>query len=436
VRVMFCPYPLRAHLLPVVPLARAFQGAGHEVCVATHAGLVEWGMTATVTASGLPGVLTGTREDLNASHAAKRRGDRLVDNAMDAFALDPLGENRWEQVLTPLVGSLGLYLPDDLAAEQWPMVDKLVSFARAWRPDLVVWDPLCPLAAIAARAVGAAHARLLWGLDHVAWIRARQLEKLAAEGGGDDLFRMWLSPPAERYGLDFTEETLFGQWSIELTPPRMRLPADLTYLPMRRMPFTGGGMVPPWLLEEPERPRVCVTLGTSARVSTDKTGGVGVRELLESIADLDVEVVATLDRTQLEGAGPLPGNVRTADYVPLDQLLPTCSAIVHHGAGGTFALAVAYRVPQVVVPVPKWDEQAFGRYVGQRGAGLVVDRTELGAGALRKALVRVLTEPPFRDGTAALHAEWLATPGPNDTVPVLEELTALHRGRGEARACA
>jgi glycosyltransferase (activator-dependent family) len=434
-RVMFCPFPLRGHVLPVVPPARALQGAGHEVCVATHAGLVDWDMAGTVTACGLPGVLTGTREDIAGSHAAARRGDRLVNNAMDALALDPLGDNRWEEVLTPLVGSLGLYIPADRDAAEWPMVDKLVSFARAWRPDLVLWDPLCPPAAIAARAVGAAHARLLWGLDHVAWIRARLLERIRADGG-EDLFRLWLGPLAGRYGLEFTEETLFGQWSIELTPPRMRLPADLTYLPVRRMPFTGGGMVPAWLAVPPRRPRVCVTLGTSARLSADRTGGVRVRELLESIADLDVEVVATLDRAQLAGAGALPGNVRAAAYVPLDQLLPTCSAVVHHGSGGTFALAVAHRVPQVVVPVPKWDERAFARYVARRGAGLAVDREELGAGGLRKALARVLTEPSFRDGATALHAEWLATPGPNDIVPVLEELTALHRDRPEAHVCA
>ncbi|MGW5071371.1 nucleotide disphospho-sugar-binding domain-containing protein, partial [Streptomyces cyaneofuscatus] len=28
-----------------------------------------------------------------------------------------------------------------------------------------------------------------------------------------------------------------------------------------------------------------------------------------------------------------PGNVRTVDYIPLTQLLPTCSAVIHRGAG-------------------------------------------------------------------------------------------------------
>ncbi|MFD8237383.1 nucleotide disphospho-sugar-binding domain-containing protein, partial [Streptomyces sp. NPDC059696] len=71
-------------------------------------------------------------------------------------------------------------------------------------------------------------------------------------------------------------------------------------------------------------------------------------KLLEAVAELDIEVIATLNDNQLAESGPLPDNVHTLDYVPLDQLLPTCSAVIHHGSTGTFAAASAAGLPQVV----------------------------------------------------------------------------------------
>ncbi|MFE9117175.1 glycosyltransferase [Streptomyces sp. NPDC007172] len=68
------------------------------------------------------------------------------------------------------------------------------------------------------------------------------------------------------------------------------------------------------------------------------------------MADLDVEVVATLNAEQLDALGPTPPNVRAVDFVPLNQLLPSCAAIIHHGGAGTFLTALAHGVPQVVVP--------------------------------------------------------------------------------------
>jgi hypothetical protein len=60
--------------------------------------------------------------------------------------------------------------------------------------------------------------------------------------------------------------------------------------------------------------------------------------------------VGTLDVAQTAEAGTLPRNVRATGYLPLDLVLPSCSAVVHHGGGGTFTTAVAERVPQLITP--------------------------------------------------------------------------------------
>jgi glycosyltransferase (activator-dependent family) len=406
-RVMFTILPATAHLYPIVPLASALHAAGHEVCVASTPE-----MTERITAAGLTAVPVGAPLDF--------AGQGLSGRPTDVLALDALGDDRWERVSPYLLGLFRRCYPGEDGRS--PYLDDLVGFARAWRPDLVLWDPMCPPASLAALACGAAHGRLLWGLDNVTWIRRRH-------GVAADPYARWLAPMARRYGFEeVREEMLSGQWSLELTPPRMRLPiGDLRYLALRRVPYAPAVPFPAWLREPPRRPRVCLTFGVTTRTLYSTGSGVPVAELLTAVAGLDVEVVATLDAAQLAAVRRVPENVRVADFLPLGLVLPTCAALVHHGGGGTFAAAVAHRVPQVVVPVPMWDERATARYVDRRGAGVAVDPGAVSGERLRKELARVLEEPSFRDGAGALHAEMRATPGPIETVPVLTELVARHR---------
>jgi L-rhodinosyltransferase/glycosyltransferase len=419
-RVLFTIFPATAHLYPIVPLAWALQAAGHEVCVASHSGEVEPDMFGTITAAGLTAVSLGGREDLPALakiNADKGKTDRPT------LALHHDGTDDWAMTRAYLIGMFGLYYPAELPGEnRRPMLDDLVSFAEQWRPDLVLWDPLCPPAPIAARAAGAAHARLLWGLDNVGFLRAKGLE----HPGADPLVE-WLRPMLDRHGQEFDEEVLSGQWTLDLVPPRMRLPLDGRSVPMRRVPYNAAAELPQWLRTAPGRPRVCLTLGVSSRKLFGRYHGFSISGLFDLVSEMDIELVATLDATQLAEVRRVPDNVRTVEYLPLNHVLPTCSAVVHHGGGGTFAAAVAHRVPQLVIPVPKWDEAVTGRYVESRGAGVTTDSEHFSLDVLGKQLARVLTEPSFQTGVAALYEDMLAIPTPNDIVPVLERLTAQHR---------
>src|SRR2546423_3297064 len=66
------------------------------------------------------------------------------------------------------------------------MVDDLVAFAQAWRPDVIVYDPLTYAAPIAAAVVGVPAVRHLFGPDQ---------PPTAFEHAG-------LTPLLDRYGLD------------------------------------------------------------------------------------------------------------------------------------------------------------------------------------------------------------------------------------------
>jgi L-2-deoxyfucosyltransferase len=316
---------------------------------------------------------------------------------------------------------------------QESMIDDLVAFARDWRPDLVLWDPLTFAGPVVAKACGAANARMLFGPDLVGRMRATFLELAGKRPPElwDDPLAEWLDWTLDRLGCTggFTEDMVLGQWTIDQLPPSMRLPVDTHYVPVRYAPYNGPAVVPDWLREPPKRKRVCITLGASFReVALGDQASIG--DLVEAVADLDVEVVATLDEGQLKSLPSVPDNVRVVGFVPLNSLLPTCSAVVHHSGSGTFSTALVHGVPQLIVPNMMWDSMDKARALEASGAGLYVrDVDRLSGGELRGQLARLLDEPSFTAGAARVRREMLGTPSPNDIVPVLEKLTAEHQGR-------
>ncbi|UQX05463.1 activator-dependent family glycosyltransferase [Streptomyces sp. RerS4] len=415
-RVLFAVFPAIAHVQPIVPLAWALQNAGHEVRVAIHPDA-----THLVTDAGLPAVPLGARHKLAGVVEFNSNYDRL-DTLDDGLSLDSEDGRRWEAQWEMMRNVLSVYNP---------VLPDLVDLTRRWKPDLVVWDPFCVAAGVAAAVGGAAHARFLWGRDNVAWLRAKSLEHQAAQGLApeDDPLSAMMSGLLAPYGLKYEEEHLLGQWTIDPMPAGLRLPLDLPYIGVRRIPYNGAAALPAWVHEPPARPRVCLTLGVGGRGrQLFRESGTSFARVVEAIAGLDVELVATVGAGERDSLGEVPDNVRLVDYLPLSQLLPTCSAIIHHGGGGTFAASVASRVPQLVTPMPFWGEAATARYVQDSGAGLVLTHDEFTPEALRTALSRLLDEPSFQDGAASLHREMRDTPSPADLVPVLEELTARHRG--------
>jgi glycosyltransferase (activator-dependent family) len=411
-RVLFTSFALDAHYLGSVPLAWAMRAAGHEVRVASQPAL-----TGTITSAGLTAVPVGDDHTLiSAMSGLQIDGGGKPWNAID---LDPARpEVRFWDFLRPLNDLLPAKFFGH--ANNDSMIDELVAFARHWQPDLVIWEPFTFAGSIAARAAGAAHARLLWGADLFLNQRNTFL-RLAEQHGGTDALREWLSGVLEKYGLDFDESVIRGQWTIDQMPASIRLPLDEHIVPMRYVPYNGTAVIPGWLREPPTRPRVCLTLGLTAREGADYLVG-STAGLVDALGDLDIEVVATFNAAQRELIPALPENVRVADFVPLHALLPTCSAIAHHGGAGTWSTAAVTGVPQLIFP-SVWDNAYRARRTAEIGAGLHIPPDELTPQALRDGLVRLLAEPRFAEGADRLSREMTRDPSPADVVAVLEKLT-------------
>ncbi|MFH0520354.1 activator-dependent family glycosyltransferase [Streptomyces sp. M41] len=465
-RVLFTTHTAKSHLFAQVTLAWALRAAGHEVQVAGQPDLAE-----DIKGTGLTAVAAGAALDLAAQMDSYQQhegpdgpgetsGTGAWEETADAHGSDPgawdesggaddyramaerfeywtdMTEIRPEKLSYPYMHGVFTAMTTHVFQQYSApaMVDDLVRHARWWRPDLVVWDPLTFAGPIAARAVGAAHVRLLFGLDLIGRMRESYLDAVRRlpPGQREDPMEEWLGWTMRQYGGEFGEDLVVGQRTIDPLPPSLRFPVRLEHIPMRVVTHNGSSVLPDWLREPVAGRRICLTLGVSHRelLGADR---LPLGEVLAAVAALDVEVVATLNKAQLASVGTVPDNVRVVDFVPLQALLPSCSAVIHHGGAGTFNTALSCGVPQLILPDGVWDTDHKARLLQERGAGLRVARPELAdAGTLRTMLTRLLEEPSFADAAVRLSRESRDMPAPSAVVPVLEEL--VEAGRREAGA--
>jgi glycosyltransferase (activator-dependent family) len=413
-RVLFATQAERTHFLGLVPLAWALRAAGHEVRVASQPHL-----ESVAAGAGLPFAAVG-RDHHFARISRDGRADRHLDFDMAEDRDEVL---TWDHLLQGYRGVVTWWW----RTVNDPMFDDLVALCREWRPDLVVWEPSTYAAPVAAQACGAAHVRHLWSVDLFSRVRrtflARMGERPASER--EDPLAAWLGARAARYGVDFSETLVHGQATIEQVPSPLRVdtPPHLEYLPVRYVPYNGRAVVPDWLRTPPARPRIGLSLGTTAAL---RLGGytVDVATLLEGLAELDVEVVATLPATEQRKLGAVPGNARLVEYVPLHALAPTCAAMVTHGGPGTVLTGLAHGVPQLLSPNARmFDIPVLAGLVEEAGAGRVVDPDRLDAATVAEGVRALLEDPRHTRAAHALRARMEAMPTPADLARTLTGLT-------------
>jgi UDP:flavonoid glycosyltransferase YjiC (YdhE family) len=465
-RVVVTSLAERTHLLPTVPVAWALRAAGHDVILAVPPRLVT-----AASQTGLHVVQVGrdhrvyrTLERLDRLEGGEPGGrHRQASMGLSPAAIATMSWGEWTEFFRHNVGLWWRLMND-------PMMGDLVRLCRSWRPHLVLWEGFTWAGAVAAAASGTAHARVLSGSDLLGAARERFLSVRAECGGRRcDPLAEWLGGRLASFGADLDESVVRGQATIDYLPPSLRLgtgpvtgaPATAgpvrpdrhapPVLPVRFVPYNGRTRIPAWLRTPPARPRVCVTLGQSTfdhahhadghgsrggiagprPAASAAHPGIDLRDLLTGIADLGLDVVATLPAHLHPTLRPLPPHVRLETFVPLDALAATCTAVVNHGGAGTICTTARHAVPQLVVPDDTYDERLLGEALAATGAGLVLDAAAATPGAVRAAVGGMVTGDRFRRDAGALREEVLAMPTPAALVPRLEDLAGRGSSGGE-----
>ncbi len=385
-RVLMTSISAPGHVTPMVPLAWALRGAGHEVVVGGQPNLMP-----AVRGAGLCGQPIG-----EAFEQLLLLRNMLPDGATPIEA--------WGRVVDPLYAS---------AARTWAhqahrTVDEYLDFCRAWAPDLIVSEPFefC--------------GRLLGGVLDIPWVRhgigltgrAARFERSAAEA---------LIPVVERLGLK--EGAPEPVLTLDTCPPSFGQPDAAARRPMRYVPYNGTGAVPDWALERTGVRRVCVSLGTQTLVLN---GVPLLRRIIEAVSGIDgLEVVVALAAADRASLGTVPRGVRVVESLPLNVFLDRCDVVVHHGGAGSSLTATAFGLPQLVVP-QFLDQFEYGDRLAAAGAGITMDSAEKqnGVHEIRKAVLGLLDDPAHARSARALRDEVRAMPSPGDTVAVLERVAA------------
>ncbi|RZU51612.1 UDP:flavonoid glycosyltransferase YjiC (YdhE family) [Krasilnikovia cinnamomea] len=376
-RVLFAVSPGLDHLFPTVGLAWAFRTAGHEVAIATSGTSVDAAVR-----TGLPVWDVSPGADFDAIFplvgTVEERAKRMRER----------GRTVAQAGVTPDIILEKFGRVSDL------MADGTLAFARAWQPELIVYSRLQGAALLVARALGVP------AVEHgFSFLR---------EGSMPQRFLPHLAPVYERLGVPVE---LPDVTSLYFAPEHLMY-GEGTGWTMRSVPYHGGGAIPGWLVEPRQRPRICVTLGTTV----PHVAGVGsLGRVLQAAGDLDAEFVLALgDDPHLAPLGRLPDNCRVVDWTPLSLLLANCDAIVHHGGAGTTLASAHAGVPQLAMPHGA-DNWINADIVTRCGVGLNREPEEMTVDDLHA----LLGDPTIRKAAGALAAELAAEPGPDQLVPRL-----------------
>ena len=384
-RVLFTCVVGHGHFNPMVPLARAFEGAGHEVAFATDPGFVEH-----VRGVGFQAFPSG----LDMPEAMRRFRDRMPE-----FRQTP----PWEQMRHVMPGLFG-------GVRVEPMLADLERVFDGWRPDLLIHDSAEMAGAIAAERRGIPHAEHAIGL-----LRPRELRQLATDMLEPACVRLGVRNPGvggingEPY-LDFCPPGIQRAEIAEVERAQPLRPVGLDEAP--------GVPMPPWLDGLPAIPTVYVTLGTvfneDARL---------FQAILDGIQDEDLNIIVTIGpRGDPAVLGTRPDNVHIEPFIPQSRLLPSCSVFINHGGSGALIGAANAGVP--VLAIPQGADQFFNaEVIAERGIGLRLMPNEVRPENVRDATRALLEDPAYGQTIRALRPGIDQMPTPDEVVPLLERLT-------------
>ena len=378
-RVLFTSNPGLGHVHPMVPLAQALAGRGHEVrwAVAPEA------CPRTETAGfesfpvGLGGAERRAEFDRCLAEASSLPPDRRPEHMFPAF---------FGQACTP------------------PMLADLLPVVDRWPPALIVNDASDLAAPLVAQLRGVPHVTHGFG----ALLPAHRIAAAAEV----------VAPLWRAHGLE--PRPYAGSYDhpyLDIYPPSMRFGSydHVPHVqPLRPVPFNAADADPVEPMVVGTRPLVYLTFGT---VFNDP--GL-FSAAMAAAGRLDVDVLVTVgpagDPAALEA---VPANVRVERYVPQNAVLPHCAVVVSHAGSGTFLASLGFGVPQLCLPQGA-DQFINAGQGAAAGAALTLAPAEASADAIAAALGRLLDEPAFAGAARRIGEEIAGMPGPDEVAAALE----------------
>ncbi|MFD7306655.1 glycosyltransferase [Promicromonospora sp. NPDC059942] len=373
-RILFSSTPAHGHLLPLLPLARAFRDRGDQVAVLTAAAFAPL-----LDAEGIELLPAGPTADVLFAESGRRTG---VDAAADP---------RPEAVADFFAGTRV-----DLTA------DDAVAAAQAFAPDLIVAEALDFVGPLVAAALDVPFATMAFGpaipAEFTDGMTALVASRYADRG---------LTPVPARWQIDPCPDLL--------QPPGWQAPANR--LPVRPEPHQGPGTSASAdagvgtsaasdadAAPSGERPRVLVTFGTHFSDPATLT------PILAELRTVGVDLVVTLGLTASAADYDVASDgITFAAFTPLAELLHDVDLVVTHGGAGTTLGVLARGLPLVVVPQGA-DQFLQAAVVSATGTGIAVQPGPDVPETVAKAVVTLRTDPSYTESARTVAAQIATMP--------------------------
>jgi MGT family glycosyltransferase len=203
--------------------------------------------------------------------------------------------------------------------------------------------------------------------------------------------------------------------------PSSDLPSRVRYVgPQIGDPHWARKWASPWPASD-HRPLVAVSFSTTFQ----NHAGV-LQKVIDALAPLPARVLVTLGGSIKASDLKAAGNCVLVDSAPHSQVMREAAVVVTHGGHGTVMRALLSRVPTLVIPHGR-DQNDNAVRVTERGAGLSLT-ADASVEAIRAACERLLNEASFRTAARRL-GDLVAAEAENSSV-VTELESAASGGAG------
>lgn len=381
-RILVTAPPLAGHVNPALSVVAELRQRGHEVRWAAHGALMQGLLLQDETLFDLP-IDAGFMQGLDAK-SQQVRGLASIRFLYEDFCLP-------------------------LARRTLPSLEKAV---RSFQPDLLLCDHQMLAGALVARKLGIPWLSLvttsasILKFSHVdvveRWIE-EQLAGLQAEYGlSDPVVRPDFSPHGV---VVFTSPELLGE-QHERHPARYHFVGPAFSHRPQQLDF-------PWSRLDPGREKLLVSLGTVSRDRSLRFFEV----LIEALRDLPYQVVMVAPESLRSIA---PEHFIIQPRIPQPALLPQMCAVICHAGHNTVCESLSFGLPLIVAPV-RDDQPVIAQQVVDAGAGIYLRYGKVTAAAARDAVVRLLTEPAFRQQAQRLAGSFSQLGGAAQVADIVQE---------------
>jgi UDP:flavonoid glycosyltransferase YjiC (YdhE family) len=365
-------WPAYGHLLPMLPMVRAAQAAGHDVVVSTGADMA--------------GLLGRLRIRHHVSGVTLAESYARMPGEQQVSEMPPEEQ--------PVFAARHLF-----GAGARDRARDVAELMDTWRPDLVVHDTL---------ELGSPTAAVVHGVPHVT-------HGYGPTVPGSAMFAAGIGTAVAEGGLPDPAEPVLGAPYLDVCPPSLRGAQPEPWADIRPVRPSPGEVLdddpPVELAGLPHEGTVYVTLGTIMNQAAHV-----FRAVVDGCQAHDVNLVVTTGPgLEASALGELPASVRTAPYLPQAALLPHCTAVVSHAGAGTMLGALCHGLPQLCLP--QGTDQPFNTAaLLPTGAALALQPDEVTSEAVADALGRLLDDPSFRAAAGRLQTEIDQMPTADDVL--------------------